>query len=162
MGERNDRELLLISACLFGLDTNYKGENKRLEKLEELLKDYILIPVCPEQLGGLETPRVSAEIETGKIGNDVLEGKARVMREDGKDVTENFVRGAQQTLTICKILGIKKALLKERSPSCGVNVIYDGTFSRKLKKGEGVTTALLRQHSVEVFSEEELDKLLRC
>ncbi len=158
--EYKGKELLLISACLFGLCTAYDGKDRKLGKLELLLDRYILVPACPEQLGGLSTPRTSAEIEQNRSGKDVIEGKARVITKDGRDVTQNFVMGAKQTLLICKTLGIRKALLKERSPSCGVNYIYDGTFNGRIKSGEGVTTALLKQHSIEVFSEEEIEKLL--
>jgi uncharacterized protein YbbK (DUF523 family) len=114
----------------------------------KLAKDFILIPVCPEILGGLPIPREPAE-QRGK----------RVITKSGKDVTKYFERGAKEVLKICKILKIKKAILKQKSPSCGCGKIYDGTFSGRLIEGNGVTTKLLKKNGVKVFSEEDLDSI---
>jgi len=111
-----------------------------------LFKKGELIPVCPEQLGGLSTPREPAEIKkTGKV-----------FTKSGKNVTKSFSKGAKQTLKIAKYLGIKKAILKTGSPSCGSGLIYDGTFSKKLIKGDGVTAFLLRRNGIKVITEENL------
>lgn len=110
-----------------------------------MAKREILIPVCPEQLGGLSTPREAAERK-----------RKKVMTKSGKDVAQNFERGAKETLRIAKLFGIKEAILKQRSPSCGCGQIYDGTFSGKTIKGDGVTAALLKKNDIKVISEEDL------
>lgn len=148
---------MLVSACLLGINCKYNGRNNRSLDVLELSKVIQLIPICPEQLGGLSTPREKAEVEGGK-GEEVLEGKARVVNEKGREVTSCFVKGAWETLRIAQLLGIKEALLKERSPSCGTNFIYDGTFSGKLMEGRGVTAALLKKHGLVIRSEEELQE----
>ena len=121
----------------------------------ELFKDGKLIPVCPEKLGGLPIPRPPAEIKNGQ-GRDVLAGKARVKNKSGKDVTVNFIKGAKEVLKIAKALEVKEAILKARSPSCGCDKIYDGTFTGKLTRGDGVTTALLKKNKIKVITEEDL------
>ncbi len=123
-------------------------------KVLKLLEHEILIPVCPEQLGGLPTPRESSEI----IGDGymVLDGKAKVVTFSGKDVTSNFVRGAEETLRIAKLYGITSAIFKQGSPSCGNGKVYDGTFSKRLVSGDGVTTALLKRNAIKIVSEEEV------
>jgi len=135
----------LCSACLLGVNCRYNGKNALNKKVVELLEKETLIPVCPEQLGGLPTPREPAEI-VGK----------RVITRSGKDVTENFMRGARETLRIAKLFGVKEAVLKQGSPSCGCGRIYDGTFSGKTVKGDGVTAALLKRHGIKVVTEEDL------
>ena len=135
----------LCSACLLGIKCRYDGKSKPNKKIIKLAKKEILIPVCPDQLGGLPTPREAAE-QKGK----------RVITKSGKDVTKDFMKGAKQTLKLAKLLGIKKAILKQRSPSCGCGQIYDGTFSGKVIKGNGVTTALLKKNKIKVISEEDL------
>jgi len=111
-----------------------------------------IIPLCPEQLGGLPTPGEPQEI-VGGTGEDVLRGKANVITASGRDVTKNFLRGAKETLRITKSLGVKEAVLKSCSPSCGCGKIYDGTFSGKLKDGNGVTAALLKEHGIRIKNE---------
>lgn len=135
----------LCSACLLGVKCRYDGKSALNKKVVTLLKSEILIPVCPEQLGGLPTPREPAEI-VGK----------RVITRSGVDVTENFVRGARETLRIAKMFNIGEAILKQGSPSCGYGRIYDGTFSGKTKEGEGITAALLRKHGIKIITEENL------
>ncbi|SCY97284.1 DUF523 domain-containing protein [Alkaliphilus peptidifermentans] len=144
---------LLISACLLGVNCKYSGGNNIQENISEKLNDYILIPICPEQLGGLTTPRPPAEIQLGD-GFDVLEGNSKVINIDGQDVTEAFIKGAEETLKIAEMYNIQTAILKARSPSCGLENIYDGSFSGKLKKGCGVTTALLKKKGIAVFTED--------
>lgn len=107
----------------------------------EYLKDYEIIPICPEQLGGLPTPRPASEI----IGD-------KVINNEGTDVTSNYQKGAEEALKIAKLLGIKKALLKAKSPSCGNGKIYDGTFSGTLIDGDGITTKLLKENNIEVIT----------
>lgn len=147
----------IVSACLVGINCNYKGENKLNEKLFEEFKRGNLFPVCPEVYGGQSVPRPNAEI-TGGTGLDVLGGRARVIESDGKDVTEQFIKGAQKVLEIAKYLGVEEAILKARSPSCGCGETYDGTFSRKLINGDGVTAALLKINRIKVFTDENYEK----
>jgi len=139
------KEVILVSACLLGIKCRYDGKSKPNKKVLKLAKEKILIPVCPEILGGLPTPREPAE-QKGK----------RVITKSGKDVTKYFKKGAKEVLKIAKILGVKKAILKQKSPSCGCGKIYDGTFSDKIIKGDGVTTKLLKKHKIKVISEEDL------
>jgi len=146
----------LVSACLLGKRCRYDGGHKRNEAVVALAKRQKLIPVCPEELGGLPIPRPPSEITDGD-GADVLVGKARVVTRQGEDVTPYFLKGATEVLKIAQAHNTKKAILKARSPSCGCGEIYDGTFSRKTRPGDGVTTALLKQHGVEVMGEEEVE-----
>ena len=138
-------EKILCSACLLGIECRYDGNSRPNNKVIELIKDYILIPVCPEQLGGLPTPRECAEISGTKV-----------FTRSGRDVTQNFIQGAKQTVYIAKLLGIKKAILKQYSPSCGCGKIYDGSFSRTVVKGDGITTRVLKKEGIMVVSEEEI------
>lgn len=135
----------LCSACLLGIKCRYDGKHNLNEKVIELAKKEKLIPVCPEQLGGLPTPGEPAELKGD-----------RVLARSGKDVTEYFNRGAKKVLKIAKLLGIKEAILKQRSPSCGSGKIYDGSFSGRIIKGDGITTKLLKKNKIRVISEEEL------
>ena len=133
---------------------NYPFNNKN-EKVAEYLKDKQFIMVCPEQLGGLSTPRDPSEI-IRLDGNAVIEGKTSVINNKRLDVTKKFKQGAMETLKIADLYGCKKAILKEGSPSCGSSLIYDGTFTGKKVSGVGVTTALLRQNGIEVISEKDI------
>jgi uncharacterized protein YbbK (DUF523 family) len=148
----------LISACLCGIKCKYNGKDNTDPCFVRLMHKGEVIPVCPEQLGGLPTPRTPAEIICGS-GQDVLMGKSRVMTSDGLDVTENFIKGAYETLNIAKNVGADTAILKSHSPSCGSGCIYDGSFSKRLRKSDGVTAALLKQNGVKVITEDDyLDK----
>ena len=142
-------EPILISACLLGAACRYDGGSKPVLSVEALMGRYQLVPVCPEQLGGLPTPREPSE----------RQGDLVVMKS-GADVTEQYQRGAQQALHLARVFGCKKAVLKERSPSCGAGEIYDGTFSGKLTPGDGVTAALLKANGIEVYGESEIETLL--
>lgn len=135
------KEKILVSACLLGTNCKYSGGNNYSEEVMEFLSNYEIIPVCPEQLGGLPTPRPASEI----IGN-------KVINNEGNDVTKEYTKGAEETLKIAKLLGIKKALLKAKSPSCGNGKIYDGTFSGTLVDGDGITTKLLKENNIEVIT----------
>jgi len=140
--------LIIVSACLVGLKSRYDGSSKPKEELIKLLTKGKVIPLCPEQLGGLPTPRLPAEILFGD-GTDVVNGKSKVIRKDGIDITEQFIKGAKQVLQIALLIGAKKAILKDGSPSCGVNFI-----KRKgvIVKGMGVTTTLLKNNGIKVIS----------
>jgi uncharacterized protein YbbK (DUF523 family) len=146
----------LISACLLGIRCAWSGDDKyKNQRAIELSKVEALIPVCPEQLGGLSTPRASHEIQ-GSTGDDVLDGKCIVVNKNGQDVTREFIKGAEETLKIAKQLNVKEFIAKPRSPSCGCGQIHDGTFSDKLIDGDGVTTALLRRNGIKIIPEENL------
>ena len=142
-------EKILISACLVGDKTKYDGKSNYNPKIKDLLEKYELVPFCPEVEGGLRTPRNPSE-----------RVKDRVKMNNGKDVTKNFVTGAELAVNICLYLGIKVAILKENSPSCGTHKIYDGTFSNKLVDGMGVTAEVLKRKGIKVISEDEIDTLL--
>ena len=135
----------IISACLVGIPCRWDAVSKPKEKIIEMLKLGEVIPLCPEQLGGLTTPREPSEI----VGDMVIS-------KSGKDVTEEFHRGAKITLDIAKELNCTKAILKAKAPSCGCNKIYDGTFSRKLISGDGITAKLLKENGIEIITEEEI------
>jgi len=135
----------LCSACLLGLRCRYDGKTKPDKKVLELSKKEILIPICPEQLGGLPTPREPSEQRENKV-----------VTKSGKDVTENFVRGAEQVLELAKLYGIKEAILKQESPSCGHSKIYDGTFTGTVIKGDGIAAGLLKKHGIKIITEEDL------
>ena len=141
-------ENVIVSACLLGTACRYDGKSKADSRVISLIKKANLIPVCAEILGGLPTPRVPAEI----VGD-------KVIRRDGADVTEEYVRGAKEVLRLAELYGCRYALLKERSPSCGKRLIYDGTFSGTLSEGDGITAKLLEEHGISVFGESETEKL---
>ena len=134
----------LISACLAGINCRYDGKNALNERVLELFASETLIPVCPEQLGGLGTPREPMQVTDGG-GSDVFEGGAKVMTDAGDDVTESLIRGAKETLKIAKLFGVREAIMKADSPSCGCGKVSDG-----------VTTALLKRNGIWVITEEEL------
>ena len=142
---------ILISACLLGVNCRYDGGNSRDKDAIKRHQHDALIPVCPEEAGGLPTPRPAVEI-VGGDGNDVLDGNARVLTAEGVDKTEEFLKGAKYALKLAQSKGATSVILKSRSPSCGCGEIYDGSFSRTLVSGDGVTTALLKRHGIEVIS----------
>jgi len=137
--------MILVSACLAGIRCKWNGEIIKNDVIMNLVKNGEAVPVCPEQLGGLATPREPAEI-VGK----------RVLTKTGKNVTEEYLLGAIETLKIVRQYNCKKAILKSRSPSCGSNVIYDGSFSGKLIPGDGITAKVLKENGVIVLSEDEI------
>ncbi|MGQ9558825.1 MAG: DUF523 domain-containing protein [Desulfurispora sp.] len=152
--------MLLISSCLLGLRAKYNGGDNTVPALVELCRRGLVVPACPEQLGGLPTPRPAAEIQGGQ-GCDVLDGRTRVVNCRGEDVTEPFIQGAREVLKICRLFGVRAAILKERSPSCGGRFIHDGTFQGRVIPGRGVTAALLQSEGIRIFSEEQLSDELR-
>jgi len=135
----------LCSACLLGIRCRYDGASKPDPKVINMAKLDALVPICPEQLGGLPTPRRPNEIRSKKVVTDL---------ED--DVTHQFNRGAEECLNIAKSLGITEAIMKQNSPSCGCGKIHDGTFSGRIIKGDGITTALLKKNGINVITEEDL------
>ncbi|KGK87679.1 DUF523 domain-containing protein [Clostridium sp. HMP27] len=143
--------MYLVSSCLAGVNCRYDGDNNENKDILNLVKEGKAIAVCPEQLAGLSTPRVPCEIIVGKNGNK------KIVNKDGEDLTKEFMTGAEKTLAVAKAIGIKKAILKSKSPSCGCGSIYDGTFSGKLIKGNGFTTELLIKSGFEVYTENDLE-----
>ena len=143
------KEKLLISACLLGVNCKYSGGNNSPPLAERLKERFELVPICPEQLGGLPTPRAPSE----RMGD-------RVVTRDGGDVTEQFRLGAARALEIARKNGVTRALLKERSPSCGCGMIYDGTFSGALVPGKGVAAELLEKNGVKVYDSTRTGELL--
>ena len=137
-------ENILISACLLGVCCRYDGESKPIMQTVALMERYHLVPVCPEQLGGLPTPREPSERRADAV-----------VTKSGADVTAQFRRGAEQALHLARLYGCKAAVLKERSPSCGSGEIYDGTFTGALTAGDGVTAELLKANGIMVYGEGE-------
>lgn len=157
--------MILISACLLGRNVKYSGGNNLCPWLAKYYNTDDFIVICPECFGVLPIPRPPAEIQGGS-GEDVLNGSAKVTDKDGKDVTQNFISGAQKALAYAKKHNASCAILKARSPSCGCSMIYDGTFSGGKKAGNGVTAALFLQNGIKVYTEEtvteeELIKILK-
>ena len=139
--------MIIVSSCLAGIACRYDGKAKENNKIAQLVNEKKALIACPECMGGLKSPREPAEI-VGGDGYDVLDGKAKVMSRDGKDVTAQFIKGAQKFLEYSQNNGVTVVYLKKKSPSCGCGKIYDGTFSGKLKKGDGVTAALLKRNGI--------------
>lgn len=152
---------ILISACLLGRPVRYDGGAKPLHHpaIEGWRAEGRLVAFCPEQAGGLPTPRPPAEIENGMTGEDVLAGRARVLEIGGGDVTQAFVAGAQKAVAHALEHGCRFALLIDGSPSCGSIFIHDGTFSGRRHPGEGVAAVLLRRAGIEVFTDRDVERL---
>ena len=141
---------ILVSACLLGCACRYDGASKPHPAILRLARERAVIPVCPEQLGGLPTPRPPAE----------RQGE-QVVTEQGTDVTVQYQKGAEEALRLARLFGCETAVLKERSPSCGSGAVYDGTFSGVLTTGDGVTAELLTANGIPVYGESQLEKLLK-
>lgn len=135
----------IVSACLAGLNCDYKGGSRPCPKVIELVKKGKAIPICPEQLGGLTTPRTAAEQKDN-----------RVITKVGEDVTKEFKQGAEEGLKLAKMIKCKQAILRAKSPSCGCGKVYDGTFTKTLIKGDGVFAKLLKDNGIEVFTEDDV------
>ena len=142
---QNELKKILCSACLLGYNCRYDGKSKPDKKVMALASEKVLIPVCPEQLGGLPIPRVPSEIQG-----------QRVISKEGDDLTAQFEHGAGEVLKLAEIMGCKMAILKQRSPSCGNGLIYDGTFSGTVISGDGITARLLKQNEISVITDEDL------
>ena len=141
--------MIIVSACLVGINCKYSGGNNYNQKIFDLVKEGKAIPICPEQLGGLNTPRKPVELK-------VINGKRYAIDNEGNDLTENFERGALEVLNLAKDLNINKAILQPRSPSCGVNKIYSGNFDNKLVDGNGILAELLKQNGIDVLTPNEI------
>lgn len=141
--------MIIVSACLVGVNCRYDGGSRRNVRVLKFLKGENFISLCPEQLGGLPTPRPSSQITRGS-GTEIISRRSRVISSEGKDVTRQFLKGAREALKITKLSGATRAILKDRSPACGVNYIYHG---KKLVKGTGIFTALLLREGIEVQDE---------
>lgn len=139
--------MILVSACLAGIECAWDGRNRAVPKIKVLADKKLAIAVCPEVLGGRGIPRTRTEIRGGS-GEDVLDGRAKVFDEKGKGVTDEFLKGAYVALDIARKHKIKEAILKSKSPSCGVGKIYDGSFKGNLVDGDGVTAALLKREGI--------------
>lgn len=139
------KEKILVSACLAGINCKYNSKNNENAKIIELIKDKDVILICPEQLGGLKTPRTPAEIRNNKVIN-----------KDNIDVTKEYQKGAKEVLALAQKFNIKTAILKSKSPSCGKSKIYDGTFSNNLIEGNGITTELLENNGIKVISSDDI------
>lgn len=142
---------ILVSACLLGVACRYDGVGKENKEIMELMKEHHLVPVCPEILGGLPTPRTPSEIQLDR----------KVMMKDGRDVTAEYEKGARETLRLAKLYGCEYAILKERSPSCGHGEIYDGSFSGTKISGNGIAAELLEKNGVKVLGESEATLMKR-
>lgn len=142
-------EYVLVSACLLGVGCRYDGTEKAHEGVRKLLErdDMVLIPVCPEQLGGMSTPREPSERKGDGVWNKA-----------GEDVTACYEAGAREALKMARLYHCERAVLKERSPSCGSGMIYDGTFSKTLRKGDGVTAQLLKKNGIRVLGESDVER----
>ena len=149
-------EKVMLSACLAGVNCVYDGTNKFNPVFASLHKSGQAIIFCPEALGGLKIPHSPSEI-VGGDGFAVLDGSARVLSKDGKDVTSFFIKGAKKVLSLVKKHHVKRVILKSKSPSCGCGNIFEGTFSKKLVPGYGVTAALLKMNGIEVCCEAQCD-----
>ncbi|OOM13505.1 DUF523 domain-containing protein [Clostridium saccharobutylicum] len=147
--------MYIISACLCGVNCKYSGKDNLNERCLKLFKEGKAVLVCPEQLGGLPTPRNPVELNSSV--QEVVEGKGRALSNLGEDVTKQFLDGAYETLKIANQVGATNAILKEASPSCGCNFVYDGTFTGNKIKGKGVTAYILEKEGISVFSDEDLE-----
>ena len=153
---------ILISACLLGQKVRYDGRDnlQSHSRLQEWIKAGNVVTICPEMAGGLPTPRPPAEIEPQKTAQNIWDGEGEIITIDGDDVTQEYLLGAQKTLALAVAHGVKVAILKARSPSCGSKTVYDGSHTRSLIDGMGVTAQLLTEHGIHVFDETEIDQAL--
>ena len=158
-----NKETVLISVCLLNIPCRYNGQPAE-KCLDPVMLDripYQLVPVCPEQLAGLPTPRKPVEIRNGD-GFDVLKGRAVVISKDGDDLTGQFIKGARITLEIARITKVAKMITQPRSPSCSSSGIYDGSFSHRLINGYGVCAALLKQNGIELIDVDTFESIMQC
>jgi uncharacterized protein YbbK (DUF523 family) len=142
--------VIIVSACLLGTECNHRGQSNPSPAVVALARAGRLVPVCPEVAGGLPSPRQPAE----------LQPDGSVCTAAGVDVTDQYRRGAAHTVEVARRAGATRAVLKARSPSCGCHEVYDGTFTRTLRQGEGLTSAALRAAGVDVLSEEDVAAVL--
>ena len=141
--------MIFVSACLAGINCKYSGENKFNQKIFDMVKEGNAIPICPEQLGGLETPRNPAEIR-------IIDGVQHVIDNKGNDLTKQFEKGAKEVIEFAKQLGVKSFILQPRSPSCGIGKIYSGNFDGKLVTGNGILVELCKKNGIEAINCEDI------
>jgi uncharacterized protein YbbK (DUF523 family) len=157
--EQESPSIVLVNSCLLGITSRYDGRSRLATGLCDLATQGVLLPICPEVVGGLTIPRPPSEVEgadTGLEGHAVLDGRSRVTHADGADVAAQFVRGAEAALAVVQRLGIRKAVLKAHSPSCGAGQIPGSSFDGRRVAGSGVTTALLKRAGIRVLSDTDL------
>jgi uncharacterized protein YbbK (DUF523 family) len=156
------KQKILISACLLGEKVRYDGKDSFCQHpvLQQWQQENKLVVICPEMAGGLPTPRPACQIVGLGGGDAVLQGQAQVISSEGVDSTASYLQGAHKALQLAQTHSVVMAILKARSPSCGNNTVYDGSFSKKLIPGRGVTAALLKQHGFTVFNEEEIEEAI--
>ena len=155
------KEKILASACLLGERVRFDGQVLKIsdERIFKWAKEKRFIPICPETMSGLMVPRVPCEIEPDKTAQDVIDGKAKIISQEGRDYTEDYLFGAQVCVNLAKRNNIRIAILKQRSPSCGTKQIHDGHFGSNLVDGMGVAALRLQQAGVNVFDETQLDEV---
>jgi len=146
--------MIMMSACLTGVNCKYNGGSNLLPACKALADDEEVLLICPEELGGLPIPRSPSEI-IGGGGEDVLNGQAWVVNRDGEDITLHFIKGAEEVLQLARQHKVTLAILRRRSPSCGCGEIYDGSFTSTLRSGDGVCAALLKKNGISVVSDED-------
>jgi uncharacterized protein YbbK (DUF523 family) len=149
------KKKVLISACLLGKNCRYNGGHSQLNELNKL--DVEWIPVCPEESGGLGTPRPSAEMQEN--AETILNGKGKIITNKGKNVTAEFIQGAEQSLQLGLGAEVKIAVLKSKSPSCGIGKIYDGSFTKILKTGDGIFAHLCHENDIECISSDNINQI---
>ena len=149
------KKKILISACLLGKNCRYNGGHSQLTELEEI--DVEWIPVCPEELGGLGTPRPSAEMQEN--AETILNGKGKIITNKGKNVTSKFIQGAEKSLQLGLGAEVKIAVLKSKSPSCGIGKIYDGSFTKTLKIGNGIFSHLCHENDITCISSDNINQI---
>jgi uncharacterized protein YbbK (DUF523 family) len=145
--------MYIVSACLAGINSRYDGRDNENKIILQLMKEGKAIPLCPEQLGGMPTPRTPCEICVDESGNK------RIISKEGKNFTKEFEEGAEKVLKVAQALGVRKVILKAKSPSCGYGFVYDGTFSGRLVEGNGLAAELLIRNGIEVFTEKDEESL---
>ncbi len=156
---------IMVSACLLGVNCNYKGGcsydfTKNSRFWSNLKSKFNIIPICPEQQGGLPTPRIPSELlDKAEV---IEQGKGRIISKEGLDVTHNFVKGAEEILRIARLYSVQYAVLKSKSPSCGVKSVYDGSFKGVLIPGMGYTAYLLNKLNIRLFDEKDFCDFLKC
>ena len=149
------KKKVLVSACLLGKNCRYNGGHSRISELDELDVDFI--PVCPEEAGKLGTPRPAAEMQGSS--ENILKGYARILTNDGNDVTKQFIQGAKKSLEVGLTSGTEVAILKSHSPSCGVGEVYDGSFTHSLTDGNGIFSHLCRESGITCISSDDSNQI---
>ena len=159
--ESANNEPIMVSACLLGIKCTYNCEIRKSEEVVKLAQRKILIPFCPEQLGGMSTPRIGMSIVEGS-GEAVLDLKTKVLNEENSDITSNFLLGAEESMKYATLFNVKTAILRDKSPSCGVYQIYNKKIGEEkyLVAGRGVSTARLKRHGLKIYSGNDIEKIL--